>query len=68
MESVKAALKKINPEVDFYMQPEAQEFRQTQALMNQVTEAQVEKESLFPDSIWSELAPSRFRIICIGAK
>ena len=51
LESVKAALKKINPEVDFYMQPEAQEFRQTQALMNQVTEAQVEKESLFPDSI-----------------
>ena len=51
LESVKAALKEINSEVDFYMQPEAQEFRQTQALMNQVIEAQVEKESLFPDSI-----------------
>lgn len=51
LESVKAALKEINPAVDFYMQPEAREFRQTQALMNQVAEAQVEKESRFPDSI-----------------
>jgi len=51
LESVKAALQEINPEVDFYMQPEAQEFRQTQALMSQITETQEVKENRFPNSI-----------------
>ena len=51
LDIVKEALKKINPEIDFYMQSEAKEFRQTRALLARDSESRQERESRFPDSI-----------------